>query len=104
MEKIKSLYRTFVLKWEKLLDRFQVFGPASPIIFLVVLALFLFFTSRLILNIVYLDRVLEEPEFYFMYLLGIRMDLIVICYYISLPALFFFALPKKVNSYLTYFW
>ncbi|MBX9850408.1 MAG: LTA synthase family protein [Cytophagaceae bacterium] len=104
MQKLKYFYQLLKNKWIKFLERFQGLGPAAPLVFMVVFALMIFFTSRLILNIIYLDRVLQEPQFYLMYLFGIRMDMIVICYYLSLPTLFFFLLPKKTNSYLKYFW
>ncbi|ANE53420.1 hypothetical protein SY85_10640 [Flavisolibacter tropicus] len=83
---------------------FSKFGPLSPLLLFLTLSLSLFLVSRLLLSFAYWDRIIQEPHFYLMYLIGIRMDLILICYYLFLPALFFLLLPKQFINSSKFFW
>jgi phosphoglycerol transferase MdoB-like AlkP superfamily enzyme len=86
------------------LNLFSVAGPLAPLLFFITSALFLFFISRLVLNLVYWDRVVQDPQFFKLYLVGVRMDMIVISYFLFLPALFFLVLPKNILRYIKYLW
>jgi phosphoglycerol transferase MdoB-like AlkP superfamily enzyme len=91
-------------KWTGFLDRFKTSGPLAPLLFFIVSALVLFFLSRLALNLIYWDRVIQDPKFYKLYIIGVRMDMIVICYFLFLPAIFFLLLPKSILRYIKYLW
>lgn len=100
----ENFFRRTRKKWTGILKTFERTGPFAPIVFFIVLALSIFFLSRLALNIIYWGRVTTEPRFYLMYLVGIRMDMIVISYFLFPPAIFFLLLPKAINRYLQYVW
>lgn len=94
----------FRKRWTSFLDRFSAAGPLAPLVFFIISALFLFFISRLVLNLVYWQRVIQDPMFFKLYLVGVRMDMIVICYFLFLPALFFLLFPKNILRYIKYLW
>jgi phosphoglycerol transferase MdoB-like AlkP superfamily enzyme len=104
MNKLSRAYRLAGKKWNAFLDRFKTAGPLSPLLFFLFIALFLFFLSRLALNLIYWQRIVQEPKFLKLYVVGVRMDLIVICYFLFLPAIFFLLLPKSIMRYIKYFW
>ena len=91
-------------KIKNLLSLFQKLGPLAPIIFCFVFTLIIFFFFRVILNIIYWSRVTTEPRFLLMYPIGVRIDTIVISYFLFLPTILFLLLPKSINKYLTNFW
>lgn len=91
-------------KINKFLAFFQRFGPLAPVIYCFVIALVLFFTFRVILNLLYWDRVTTEPRFLLMYPIGVRIDTIVISYFLFLPTTLFLLLPESINRYLKNFW
>ncbi|MDB5252011.1 MAG: hypothetical protein JWP27_1180 [Flaviaesturariibacter sp.] len=88
----------------RLLQTFQRLGPLGPLVFFALALLLIYFLSRVTLNLLYFSRVTQEPKFLLMYPIGARMDMIVICYALFLPALFFLLLPYRVNRFLSYFW
>ncbi|MDB5197672.1 MAG: hypothetical protein JWP88_2043 [Flaviaesturariibacter sp.] len=104
MNSFRSLATRFRNLWSRFLKSFEKFGPVGPLLFFVLLALTIYFVFRLALNIIYFNRIAQEPKFLYMYLIGIRMDLIVICYALFLPTVFFLLLPKSINRFLIYFW
>jgi phosphoglycerol transferase MdoB-like AlkP superfamily enzyme len=91
-------------RYKRLINKVAEKGPVGPFLFFAALALIIFFVFRIGLSIAYHSRVAEEPHFWYMYFIGIRMDLIIISYLLVLPFVFFFLLPKSVNNYLKYFW
>jgi phosphoglycerol transferase MdoB-like AlkP superfamily enzyme len=90
--------------WTRILDKFSAAGPIAPLLFFIFSALLLFFISRIALNLIYWQRVIQDAWFLKLYLVGVRMDMIVICYFLFLPALFFLILPKNILRYIKYFW
>jgi phosphoglycerol transferase MdoB-like AlkP superfamily enzyme len=90
--------------WTRILDKFSAAGPIAPLLFFIFSALLLFFISRIALNLIYWQRVIQDAWFLKLYLVGVRMDMIVICYFLFLPALFFLILPKNILRYIKYLW
>lgn len=88
----------------KIFALFQKLGPLAPVIFCFLFTLLIFFSFRVILNIIYWSRVTTEPRFLLMYPIGVRIDTIVLSYFLILPTLLFLLLPKSINKYLTNFW
>lgn len=97
-------YTSLKAKLARRISALHKIGPVSPLLFFTLYALGLFFFFRVVLTATYLDRVMQEPRFYLMYIIGVRMDLIIISYFLFLPLAFFLLLPKQVNRYLKYLW
>lgn len=99
-----SLWRTVKTTARDWLSDFDKLGPLGAPVFFVILALTIFLVSRLALGLIYLPRVLQEPRFYLMFPIGLRMDAIVVCYWLFLPTIFFLLLPKKFIHWSRYAW
>lgn len=70
-------------------------GSLYPIFRFALLSLTIFFIFRLLFSIIYWDRVVMEPSFWKLFIIGIRIDLILICYFSSLPVLCFMLFPQS---------
>jgi phosphoglycerol transferase MdoB-like AlkP superfamily enzyme len=66
-----------------------------PIVLFGLLSLLIFALFRVIFTAIYWERVVLEPQFWKTFFIGMRIDLILICYYSSLPLFCFLVLPKK---------
>ncbi|MBN8548708.1 MAG: LTA synthase family protein [Deltaproteobacteria bacterium] len=70
-------------------------GPfALPLAYLL-FGLFVFALFRVALVAVYHERFATTPEYPWLFLVGIRMDLILLCYFLLLPTALLFALPAR---------
>lgn len=76
----------------------------APLLIFLICSLSLFFVFRLAYIFLYWERVIIEPKFWKILIIGIRIDLILICYYSSLPLLSFLVLPKKWIQKSRYLW
>ncbi|MEO6488539.1 MAG: LTA synthase family protein [Ferruginibacter sp.] len=86
------------------LKKLSSLGPLTPFILFIFLSLCIFFIFRLGLSIAYGQRIIVQHDFWYMYFIGVRMDMIIISYFLFLPFAFFLLLPKSINKYLKYFW
>lgn len=84
-----------VAKWRSFQGFISKTGPFAPLVLFIMFALSIFFLSRVALNVIYFDRVVHEPRFWLMYIIGFRIDFILICYWLSLPVILLFLLPKN---------
>jgi phosphoglycerol transferase MdoB-like AlkP superfamily enzyme len=91
-------------RWGRTLQFVQRLGPTGPLLFFALAMLLIYFVSRFTLNLLYLDRLKQEPKFLLMYPIGMRIDAIVICYALFLPTVFFLLLPQRINRFLSFFW
>lgn len=69
------------------------FGPLAPIAFFALLGLAVFFTSRLVLTLVYWERVQAVEHFWWLFPIGLRMDVIFLSMAMLIPALVLLLLP-----------
>ncbi|MCI1779659.1 MAG: LTA synthase family protein [Bacteroidales bacterium] len=71
------------------------FGIYKPLLKYMATLLVVLSVSRLILSFIYFSRVYAVPDWYRMFTLGVRMDMIMIGYLCFIPAVFLFLLPDK---------
>ncbi|MDE5424367.1 LTA synthase family protein [Ancylomarina sp. DW003] len=76
----------------------------APLLSFLFISIALFFTSRLVYSFIYWERITLEPQFWKLFIVGLRIDLILICYYTSLPLLAFLIVPKYWILKSHYFW
>jgi len=76
----------------------------APILIFCLSSLTVFFLFRLIYVAIYWERIAIEPQFWKLFFIGVRIDMILICYYIGIPLLGFLLLPKKWIQSTRYFW
>ncbi len=86
----------------------KIFAILTPLIRFILTILVLLTLSRIVLVGIYHERVFVIADWYRIFTLGIRMDLILIAYFSFLPSLLLFLLPKvllqKTKPYIrTYF-
>ncbi|MCT4674206.1 MAG: LTA synthase family protein [Prolixibacteraceae bacterium] len=67
----------------------------SPAVVMALLALSITTVFRLAFMLIYWDRISMEPQLWKILLLGLRIDLIPICYFSILPILIFICVPKR---------
>ncbi|QZE15197.1 LTA synthase family protein [Halosquirtibacter laminarini] len=83
----------------------------APILTMALLALAITTIFRLAYMGIYWDRIVMEPQLWKILILGLRIDLIPICYFSILPTLIFLCIPKRWilttkviwNTYLAFF-
>ncbi len=79
----------------RLLRPFLAFGPLAIVVFTIVAGLLLFFLFRAALTLTYWERFKETPEVLWLFPIGVRMDLISLCYCTIAPAIILLLLPKR---------
>lgn len=76
----------------------------KPLFSFIVIGLLITTLSRLFLFFIFKDRVEATPDFWYIFPIGLRMDLILLCYLSFLPAFLITFLPNKflkfTNSFL----
>ena len=76
----------------------------KPIFNFIAIGLLITTLSRIFLFFIFKDRVVETPNFWYIFPIGLRMDLILLCYLSFLPAALITFLPNKwlkfTNSFL----
>ncbi|WP_163408438.1 LTA synthase family protein [Flavobacterium ajazii] len=76
----------------------------KPVFNFILIGLLITTLSRIFLFFIFKDRVVETPNFWYIFPIGLRMDLILLCYLSFLPALLITFLPNKwlkfTNSFL----
>jgi len=71
-------------------------GPVIPLVFFFLFGLAAFFLGRLLLCMLFYDRADSVENLLRLFLVGFRMDTILLCYCLALPGLFFILLPRRV--------
>ncbi|KVV14221.1 LTA synthase family protein [Flavobacterium sp. TAB 87] len=75
----------------------------KPVLNFIVIGLLITTLSRLFLFFAFKERVIETENFWYIFPIGLRMDLILLCYLVLLPALLVTFVPNKwikfVNSF-----
>ena len=79
----------------------------QPILKFYGIGLFVTTLSRIFLTLFFWERVTATPNFWHLFFIGIRMDIILLTYIASLPTLLLLFLPnpilKKLNGFIRYF-
>lgn len=77
-------------------------GPLGfPVLFLV-LGLGILMSFRLALTVLYFERFHQTPNYWWLFPIGIRMDLILLSYFVAVPTLLMLTLPKSVVHRISY--
>ena len=71
-------------------------GPLAPLLIFYGLCLALFTAFRAGLLVAYFDRIAEVPRSLLIFPIGLRMDTIVLCYTLIVPALALLLLPGRL--------
>src|ERR1044071_7175042 len=75
----------------------------KPIVNFIVIGLCITTLSRLVLFLVFEDRVDDSPHFWYIFPIGLRFDLILLCYLSFLPAAILSLVPGKYLGYFKIF-
>lgn len=77
----------------------------KPLISFLLIGLTILITSRFVLFLFFKDRVVETQDYWYIFPIGLRMDLIVMCYLLFLPLALIALVPdsflKKIQGFLT---
>lgn len=77
----------------------------KPLISFLLIGLTILTTSRFLLFLFFESRVIETPDYGFIFPIGLRMDLIVLCYLLFLPVALIALVPdsylQKIQSFFT---
>src|SRR5258705_10516682 len=83
------------------------FDFLKPVFNFIVFGLLITTLSRLFLFFLFKDRVVETEHFWYIFPIGLRMDLILLCYISFLPAILITFLPNKwikfTNKFLVFY-
>lgn len=83
------------------------FNFLKPILNFILFGLLIMTLSRLFLFFLFEDRVVETHDFWYIFPIGLRMDLILLCYISFIPALLITFLPNKwikfTNKFLVFY-
>lgn len=71
----------------------------KPVFNFIAIGLLITTVSRLFLFFLFKDRVIHTHDFWYIFPIGLRMDLILLCYLSFLPALIITFLPNKVTKF-----
>ncbi len=86
------------------MKKFQFLKPVLSFLFI---ALLITTFSRLFLFVMFYDRVVQTHDFWILFPIGLRMDLIVICYILLLPTVLICVLPdsflKKISPFFNFY-
>jgi len=83
-------------------QRLLFLGPLAPIFVLAVFSLFVFFISRVNLLLIYWERVSAVNDYWWVFPIGLRMDLVFICILLLIPTLVLLILPGRIIRSLRY--
>ena len=79
----------------------------KPILNFLILGLLITTLSRFFLFFLFRERVIETEDFWYLFPIGMRMDLILLSYIIFLPAILICLLPdsflKKISPFLNFY-
>lgn len=96
----KSAYRYYgdvILLLRRLSVRFLLaLGPLAPVVAIFLFALALFLLSRSLLLAGYWDRLQAVEHLWWLFPLGLRMDVVTLCAIVLIPALTLLLLPNSV--------
>lgn len=67
----------------------------KPILNFLAIGLFITTLSRIVLFFIFKERVVQTPDYWYIFPIGLRMDLILLCYLSFLPAILITFLPNK---------
>lgn len=81
---------------------FTSLGPLLPLLTFLLVNLLIIFSFRLGFFVSYYHRIVETEDLYKIFMLGLRMDVLIISYILFIPTVLLFLLPSKVTS-LKYF-
>lgn len=59
----------------------------KPILNFLAIGLFITTLSRIVLFFIFKERVVQTPDYWYIFPIGLRMDLILLCYLSFLPAI-----------------
>lgn len=76
----------------------KAFRILTPLVYFIVVTLCILTISRIFLVGVYNERVFDIADWYRVFTLGVRMDLILIAYFSFLPTVLLFLLPNSLIS------
>ena len=65
----------------------------KPILNFLAIGLFITTLSRIVLFFIFKERVVQTPDYWYIFPIGLRMDLILLCYLSFLPAILITFLP-----------
>lgn len=80
----------------KLLKPFLAFGPLALSVFILCCGLLILTSFRIALTALYLPRLEKTPDFLWLFIVGLRMDLILLCIYTIAPTVLALLLPGKL--------
>lgn len=75
----------------------------KPLLNFIGLGLLITTLSRLILFFIFKERVMETEHFWYIFPIGLRMDMILLCYLSFIPAALILLVPDKILKYLNSF-
>ncbi len=78
---------------------FSPFGPLAPVVFLACAAFLLFFFNRVALSLSYFNELQGVAGAWKLFFIGIRMDAIILCYLLLIPAILLLLLPELGGRY-----
>ena len=78
------------------LNRFAVLGPLAPAAFVFIVGLIILAISRSALTFMYFDRLRGASNIFFVYIAGMRMDVILLSYATIFPTFLLLLCPKRI--------
>ena len=75
----------------------------KPVLSFLFIALLITTLARLLLFLFFRERVVQTHDFWILFPIGLRMDLIVICYMLFLPTALIFLLPDNFLKNIIHF-
>lgn len=86
-----------------LFNRMKKLAHLKPILNFIFIGLCITTLSRLILFLAFEDRVDDSPHYWYIFPIGLRFDLILLCYLSFLPAIILSLVPDRFLSYFKVF-
>lgn len=78
---------------------FSSFGPLAPAAALFLSALLLFSVNRLVLTMLHFPRLVQVEDYWWAFLVGVRMDVVTLSIVIIFPAILLLLLPQRLGQY-----
>ncbi len=75
------------------------FGPLAPVVALFLSALALFFANRLVLTILHYPRLIQVEDFWWAFVVGVRMDVVTLSIATIFPCILLLILPQRLGRY-----
>lgn len=77
--------------------RFKIIlGPLLLILLIFAIGLIIMSSFRALLTLFYWERLLNTPHVLWLFPIGLRMDVIIMCYLLALPVILIFLMPKEL--------